>query len=80
MNKYPTYLTVKDHSVSGEEFQLVHNMELDMLETFPQPEAEKLSDYYKRRLYFAYGYETKSIRICLSFRSSDRFKTKIKTY
>jgi len=50
----PTYLTLKDHSVSGEEFQLVHNKELDLLETFPQPQAEKLSDYYKSENYISH--------------------------
>jgi 2-polyprenyl-3-methyl-5-hydroxy-6-metoxy-1,4-benzoquinol methylase len=54
MNKKPTYLSVKDHSVSGEEFQLVHNLELDMLETLPQPEAAKLSDYYKSENYISH--------------------------
>ena len=41
-----TYLTVKDHSVSGEEFQLLHDEAMDMLETFPQPSLEKLPEYY----------------------------------
>jgi 2-polyprenyl-3-methyl-5-hydroxy-6-metoxy-1,4-benzoquinol methylase len=54
MKNKPTYLTVNDHSVSGEEFQLVHNKELDMLETYPQPEAEKLSDYYKSEDYISH--------------------------
>lgn len=54
MNNKPTYLIVKDHSVSGEDFQLVYNKELDMLETFPQPEAEKLSDYYKSEDYISH--------------------------
>jgi 2-polyprenyl-3-methyl-5-hydroxy-6-metoxy-1,4-benzoquinol methylase len=54
MNNNPIYLTVKDHSVSGEEFQLVHNMKLNMLETFPQPEAEKLPDYYKSEDYISH--------------------------
>jgi 2-polyprenyl-3-methyl-5-hydroxy-6-metoxy-1,4-benzoquinol methylase len=54
MNNKSTYLTVKDHSVSGEQFQLTHNLELDMLETFPQPEADKLSDYYKSEDYISH--------------------------
>ncbi len=54
MNNNPIYLTVKDHSVSGEEFQLLHNTELDMLETYPQPEGEKLSDYYKSEDYISH--------------------------
>ncbi|WP_178991337.1 class I SAM-dependent methyltransferase [Winogradskyella schleiferi] len=51
---YPTYLTLKDYSVSKEEFQLLHNKELDMLETYPQPEAEKLSEYYKSEDYISH--------------------------
>ncbi len=54
MNKKPTYLTVKDHSVSGEDFQLVHNEELDMLETVPQPSANALSEYYKSEDYISH--------------------------
>ncbi|WP_299521461.1 class I SAM-dependent methyltransferase [Winogradskyella sp.] len=53
-DKKPTYLTVKDHSVSGEDFQLLYNNELDMLETFPQPNAENLPDYYKSDDYISH--------------------------
>ena len=53
-NEKPTYLEVKDHSVSGEAFQLIYNEELDMLDTFPQPVAEKLSDYYKSEDYISH--------------------------
>lgn len=49
-----TFLSLKDHSVSGEEFQLIYNEELDMLETYPQPKAEKLSDYYKSEDYISH--------------------------
>ena len=55
MNKDKTnYLTVKDHSVSGETFQLLYNEELDMLETFPQPTEDKLSEYYKTEDYISH--------------------------
>ena len=49
-----TYLKLKDHSVSGEEFQLLHNSELDLLETSPQPKGEKLSSYYKSEDYISH--------------------------
>ncbi|WP_282042186.1 class I SAM-dependent methyltransferase [Winogradskyella flava] len=49
-----TYLTVKDHSVSGEVFQLLYNEQLDMLETFPRPKPNKLSDYYKSEDYISH--------------------------
>ncbi|WP_299114888.1 class I SAM-dependent methyltransferase [uncultured Winogradskyella sp.] len=54
MNNKATYLKVKDHSVSGEEFQLLYNEELDMLETFPQPKAENLSEYYMSENYISH--------------------------
>ncbi|MCT4575236.1 MAG: class I SAM-dependent methyltransferase [Alphaproteobacteria bacterium] len=54
MNSKKTVLTVKDHSVSGEEFQLLYNEELEMLETFPQPHGEKLSEYYKSEDYISH--------------------------
>ena len=45
------YLKVKDHSVSGETFQLLHHKELDMLETYPQPSLDQLPQYYKSENY-----------------------------
>ena len=40
-----TYLKVKDYSVSGEEFYLLHKEKYDMLETFPKPSNKKLHEY-----------------------------------
>ncbi len=54
MTKNKTYITVKDHSVSGEEFQLLHNKELDLLKTFPQPSSEQLPEYYKSEDYISH--------------------------
>lgn len=54
MNSKPTFLSVRDHSVSGEEFQLLHDKEIDMLETYPQPAIDKLSDYYKSDDYISH--------------------------
>lgn len=48
------FLSVKDHSVSGEEFQLLLNEELEMLETFPQPSSESLSKYYDSENYISH--------------------------
>ncbi|RED46362.1 methyltransferase family protein [Winogradskyella eximia] len=53
-NNKQTYLTLKDHSVSRDQFQLLYNKELDMLETFPQPKGEKLSEYYKSEDYISH--------------------------
>uniref|UniRef100_UPI00404B9217 class I SAM-dependent methyltransferase n=1 Tax=Gelidibacter sp. TaxID=2018083 RepID=UPI00404B9217 len=49
-----TYLKVKDHSVSKETFELLYDLDLDMLETFPQPTLEKLPDYYKSDDYISH--------------------------
>ena len=54
MNQKNVYLRVKDHSVSGEEFQLFLNEDYEMLETFPQPKEEKLSEYYKSEDYISH--------------------------
>lgn len=48
------YLTVKDHSVSGEIFKLLYNEELQMLETYPQPSPEKLPSYYQSENYISH--------------------------
>jgi len=48
------YLKVKDHSVSGEEFNLLYNEDFDFLETFPQPSQEQLPKYYKSDDYISH--------------------------
>lgn len=53
-NHKSEYLRVKDHSVSSETFQLLYNPELEMLETFPQPTAESLPDYYQSEDYISH--------------------------
>ena len=53
MNK-KTYLTVKDHSVSGEVFQLLYDDEFDMLVTSPQPSEDELPKYYKSQDYISH--------------------------
>ena len=55
MNKNKnTYITVKDYSVSGEEFQLIHNTEFDYLETTPKPSEKTLPSYYKSEDYISH--------------------------
>lgn len=49
-----TYLNVKDHSVTGEMFQLVYNDSLELLETLPQPKPEDLPKYYKSEHYISH--------------------------
>lgn len=53
-NPNKTYLKVKDHSVSLEEFSLIQNLKYGFLETFPQPTSEKLPDYYKSEDYISH--------------------------
>lgn len=48
------YLSVKDHSVSGETFKLMYNPELEMLETFPQPSSKLLPKYYQSEDYISH--------------------------
>ncbi|NRB83864.1 MAG: class I SAM-dependent methyltransferase [Winogradskyella sp.] len=54
MNDKSIFLSLKDHSVSGESFQLRYNEDLDMLETYPQPEEKRLSEYYKSEDYISH--------------------------
>jgi len=54
MGKPITYLSVKDHSVSSEEFELLVNEKFGFLETHPQPSAEKLPKYYKSEDYISH--------------------------
>lgn len=48
------HLTVKDHSVSGESFELLLNEELQLLKTHPQPSAENLGRYYESDDYISH--------------------------
>jgi 2-polyprenyl-3-methyl-5-hydroxy-6-metoxy-1,4-benzoquinol methylase len=53
--KNPTnYTTVKDHSVSGETFQLVLDYDLQLLKTTPQPLLENLGRYYESDDYISH--------------------------
>lgn len=48
-----SYLKTKDFLITGEEFQLLHNSELDMLVTTPQP--ENLNAYYQSENYISHS-------------------------
>ena len=54
MSKEKTQLYIKDHSVSGEMFQLKKNEKYGFLETFPQPKTNQLSEYYKTEDYISH--------------------------
>ncbi len=60
-DKNSVYLTLKDYSVSGEEFKLLYNSEMDMLETFPQPKLENLSKYYESSNYISHTDSKESV-------------------
>ena len=47
-------LVCKDHTVSGEFFELRKAKDLDLLATFPQPDLERLPDYYKSESYISH--------------------------
>jgi 2-polyprenyl-3-methyl-5-hydroxy-6-metoxy-1,4-benzoquinol methylase len=49
-----TYLKVKDHSVSGETFELLYNPDYDMLITHPQPSLDNLPRYYESPDYISH--------------------------
>lgn len=54
MKNKTAVLTVKDHSVSREEFQLIENSEFGFLETSPQPSKENLPKYYESEDYISH--------------------------
>ncbi|MNJ99302.1 Ubiquinone biosynthesis O-methyltransferase [compost metagenome] len=53
-SKHNIYLKVKDHSVSGEEFELLMDEDLQLLKTHPQPALENLSGYYESDDYISH--------------------------
>ena len=53
-NLNQVHLKVKDHSVSGEIFELIENSEFGFLQTSPLPDLDKLSDYYKSEDYISH--------------------------
>ncbi|MHC0439564.1 class I SAM-dependent methyltransferase [Flavobacterium sp. 3-210] len=55
------FLTVKDHSVSKEIFELYHDENLDMLITFPQPDLENLGRYYESEDYISHTDNKRSV-------------------
>ena len=48
------YIKVKDHSVSGEKFELLLDEELQLLKTHPQPGLENLGKYYESEDYISH--------------------------
>jgi len=55
------FLTVKDHSVSKEIFELYHDETFDMLITSPQPDLENLGRYYESEDYISHTDNKRSL-------------------
>jgi ubiquinone/menaquinone biosynthesis C-methylase UbiE len=55
------FLTVKDHSISKEIFDLYYDEELDMLITSPQPELQNLGKYYESEDYISHTDNKRSL-------------------
>lgn len=49
-----SYIKVKDFSVSNESFELLHDEELDLLKTHPQPDLSVLGKYYESDDYISH--------------------------
>jgi len=52
--KHKPFLTVKDYSVSKEDFNLYHDESLDLVFTFPQPDENSLPKYYESEDYISH--------------------------
>ncbi len=61
ISKAKHFLNVQDYSVSGETFELLHDSELDILITHPQPSLEKLPSYYESADYISHTDGKKSL-------------------
>ncbi|ETN94069.1 class I SAM-dependent methyltransferase [Zhouia amylolytica] len=55
------YLSCKDYTVTGENFDLVYDEDYDMLITHPQPDPEKLPAYYQSDEYISHTDAAKTI-------------------
>lgn len=51
----------KDHTLTGEEFELVYDSDMDMYVTNPQPSEKNLSSYYKSDDYISHTDAKKSV-------------------
>ena len=54
MDSSKAFLKVKDHTVSGEDFELLYNQRCRCLETIPQPSESDLPSYYKSDDYISH--------------------------
>ena len=61
ISNHKLYLTVKDHSVSNEEFTLYRDESIDLVFTYPQPEERKLAAYYESEDYISHTDGSRSL-------------------
>lgn len=54
ITKNQHFISVKDHSVSKENFDLYRDATLDLLITYPQPKEQELSKYYESEDYISH--------------------------
>lgn len=54
ISNHKPFLTVKDHSVSGEIFELHYDQKQDLVFTYPQPSEENLARYYESEDYISH--------------------------
>lgn len=60
-SNHNVYIKVKDHSVSGEEFELLLDEKLQLLKTHPQPAADVLGKYYESDDYISHTDSKRSL-------------------
>ncbi|MEZ4838186.1 class I SAM-dependent methyltransferase [Flavobacterium sp.] len=73
------FLKVKDYSVSGEEFGLLIDENLQLLKTYPQPELSELSKYYESEAYISHTDSKRSLfEITYHFIKQKALRNKIK--
>jgi 2-polyprenyl-3-methyl-5-hydroxy-6-metoxy-1,4-benzoquinol methylase len=53
--------SIKDYSISGEEFRLVYDKDLDLYATQPQPSLENISKYYDSDVYISHTDSKKNL-------------------
>jgi 2-polyprenyl-3-methyl-5-hydroxy-6-metoxy-1,4-benzoquinol methylase len=61
ISKHKLYRTIKDYSVSKEEFTLYHDEAIDLVFTFPQPKEDQLPTYYESEDYISHTDGSRSL-------------------
>ncbi|WP_298224172.1 class I SAM-dependent methyltransferase [Flavobacterium sp.] len=61
ISNHKLYLTVKDHSVSKEAFNLYRDESIDLVFTYPQPDLDKLPSYYESEDYISHTDGSRSL-------------------